>query len=57
MARIRWAGHLQRMTEETIPERVFQGRAGRRGPKGRRKKKWLDSLKEDLRRLGFRRGL
>ena len=50
MARIRLAGHLVMMTEERILKSIPDGIR----PKGRLKKKWLDSLKEDFRRLGVR---
>ena len=52
MTRVTLAGHLQRMTYERIPKGIFKSRPGGRRPKGRPKIRWLDSLEEDLRRLG-----
>lgn len=51
IGRIKWAGHLQRMTEEIMSKRIFQKRQDQRRPKGKPKERWLDSLEENFRRL------
>lgn len=48
MTRIRHAGHLQTITEEGMPKRIFQDRTGGRKPR----KECLDSIREDIGRLG-----
>lgn len=43
------------MLEERMPKRIVQGRPVGRRPKVRLKLRWLDSLEEDVRRLGVHR--
>jgi hypothetical protein len=53
--RITWAGHVQRMPETRIVKKVFLGKPDGRRRKGRPRKRWLDDLEEDLRKLGVKR--
>ena len=46
--RIRWAGHVQRMTEERAVEKVFVGGPGGRRARGRQRRRWVDDIDEDL---------
>jgi hypothetical protein len=53
-ARLRWAGHVARMDESRMPkkalERVFDNNRAR----GRPRKRWLDGVEEDTKKLGVR---
>jgi hypothetical protein len=52
--RIRWAGHVQRMPETRSVKKVFLGKPDWRRRRGRPRKRWLDELEEDLRKLGVK---
>jgi hypothetical protein len=52
--RIRWPGHVQRMPETRSVKRVFLGKHNGRRRRGRPRKRWLDDLEEDLRKLGVK---
>jgi hypothetical protein len=52
--RIRWAGHVQRMPETRSVKKVFFGKPDGRRRRGRPRKRWLDDLEEDLRKLGVK---
>ena len=54
MARLRWLGHLERMSNERGVHKVFRQKPeGRRMP-GRPRTRWLDSVEDDLRELRVR---
>ncbi|KAL1448353.1 hypothetical protein WDU94_005696 [Cyamophila willieti] len=47
--RLKWAGHLSRMTEEKIPQQIaFSQLLKGKRPQTKPKKRWSDLLKEDL---------
>ncbi|PSN32641.1 hypothetical protein C0J52_13889 [Blattella germanica] len=52
--RIRWAGHVQRMSETA--KKIFIGKleGRRRRRRGRPRKRWIDDVEEDLRKMGVR---
>lgn len=50
--RMRWAGHVARREEDSILRAVVGGQPDGRRPVGRPRKRWTDSLREDLRELG-----
>ena len=47
-----WAGHVTRMDDETTVKRIFTKRMDGTRAKGRPKKRWLDCVEEDARKLG-----
>ena len=51
LKRLQWAGHVQRMDEERIPNRVMTGVMFGRRPVGKARKRWMDSVKEDIYQL------
>lgn len=53
--RIRWAGHVQRMTEDRAVKIMLIGGPGGRKSRVRPRSRWVDDVDEDLRRLGVRR--
>ena len=47
--RLRWAGHVSRMTNPRIPKKVLHGElVGAKRGSGRPRKSWTDCLKDDL---------
>lgn len=52
--RLRWAGHVQRMGEHRIPKILMNGRIEGRRLQGRPRKRWIDSIEEDLKRMSIR---
>ncbi|PSN56106.1 hypothetical protein C0J52_10651 [Blattella germanica] len=50
--RIRWAGHVQRISETGTAKKVFIGKLEGRRRRGRPRKRWIDDVEEDLRKMG-----
>jgi hypothetical protein len=51
--RKRWAGHVARMVEVRGAYNILVGRPEGRRPLGRRRRRWEDNIKMDLREIGF----
>jgi hypothetical protein len=51
--RMRWAGHVARMEEVRGAYNILVGRPEGRRPLGRPRRRWEDSIKMDLREIGF----
>ncbi|KAJ4439155.1 hypothetical protein ANN_15112 [Periplaneta americana] len=51
--RLRWAGHVARMGESRNAYRVLVGRPEGKRPLGRPRRRWEDSIKMDLREVGY----
>jgi hypothetical protein len=49
--RMRWAGHVARMGKGRGVYRVLVGRSEMKRPLGRRRRKWEDNIKMDLREI------
>jgi hypothetical protein len=45
--RLEWFGHVMRMEEKRMVERVFEGHPGGRRKTGRPRKRWLDDIEGD----------
>jgi hypothetical protein len=52
--RTRWAGHVARRGEGRIMYGVLVGKAGRKSPLERPRRRWEDGIKMDLREIGWR---
>ena len=50
--RMRWAGHVARMGEGRVVQRVLVGKPERRRSLGRPRHRWEDNIKMDLREVG-----
>ena len=50
--RMRWAGHVARMGEETGVYRVFVGKPEGRRTLGRPRYRWVDNIRTDLQEVG-----
>ena len=46
--RMRWAGHVARMAEESGVYRVLVGKQEGRRPLGRPRRRWVDNIRMDL---------
>jgi hypothetical protein len=51
--RMRWAGHVARMKERRGVYSVFVGNSKGKRPLGRRRHRWEDNIKLDLREIGI----
>ncbi|KAJ4439781.1 hypothetical protein ANN_07909 [Periplaneta americana] len=51
--RLRWAGHVARMSESRNAYRVLVGKPEEKGPLGRPRRSWEDNIKMDLREVGY----
>ena len=51
--RMRWAGHVARMGEETGVYRVLVGKPEGRRPLGRPRRRWVDNIRMDLQEVGY----
>ena len=53
--RLEWLGHVSRMNEIRSVKKIFEGKLeGRRG-RGRPRLRWINSVEDDLRKLGVKR--
>ena len=50
--RMRWAGHVARMSEERGAYRVLVGKPEERRPVGRPRRRWVDNIVMDLQEVG-----
>ena len=50
--RMRWAGHVVRMSEERGMYRVLVGKPEGRRPLGRPRRRWVDNIRTDLQEVG-----
>ena len=50
--RMRWAGYVARMVEESGVYRVLVGKPAGRRPVGRPGRRWVDNIRTDLQEVG-----
>jgi hypothetical protein len=55
LVRLRWAGHVVRVGERRVAQRVLVGRPEGRRPLGTPMRTWEDNIKMDLRDGGWER--
>ena len=51
--KMRWAGHVARMGDGRVVNRVLVGKPEGKRPLGRHRNKWEDNIKMDLRKVGW----
>jgi hypothetical protein len=52
--RLRWLGHMERMPEERKLKKVFKNTLEGKRSVGNRRKRWLDDVENDLKKIGVR---
>ena len=52
--RLRWMGHVERMENERIPKRLIHNDIIGVRKRGRPRKRWLQDVEQDMRRMGIR---
>ncbi|PSN29914.1 hypothetical protein C0J52_23870 [Blattella germanica] len=52
--RIKWAGHIQSMSETHTVINIFIGKLEGKRRRGRPRKRWIDDIEEGLRKMGVR---
>jgi hypothetical protein len=50
-ARLRWVGHVERMSEDRVIKELYMSKPEGRRSVGRTKMRWLDDVEEDLRKM------
>ena len=50
--RMRWAGHVARMGEDSGAYRVLVGKPEGKRPLGRPRRRWVDNIRMDLQKMG-----
>jgi hypothetical protein len=51
--RMRWAGHVARIGEKMNAHRILVGNPEGKRPLGRQRRRWVDTIKMDLREIGW----
>jgi hypothetical protein len=51
LKRLQWAGHVQRMNNERIPNKILYSTIGGRRCVGKPRKRWIDAVEEDAKKL------
>jgi hypothetical protein len=49
--RMRWAGHVARMSEKRNAYRILMGKPEGKRPLGRPRRRWVDNIKMDVREI------
>jgi hypothetical protein len=52
--RIRWLGHVERMSNDRMPKMILNAKMEGDRKRGRPKKRWINDVEQDLRKLGIR---
>ncbi len=52
---MRWFGHVERKSDDDWVKRCMNWTTGEKGPRGRPKKKWMEVIKDDMKRMGGRK--
>jgi hypothetical protein len=53
--RMRWVGHVARMSEKRNAYTILMGKSEGKRPLGRPRRRWVDNIKMDLREIGWDR--
>ena len=53
--RMRWFGHIERKSDDDWVKRCMNWTTGEKGPRGRPKNKWMEVIKDDMKRMGGRK--
>jgi hypothetical protein len=50
--RLSWLGHVERMAKERVAKTIYKWKPYATRPKGRRRLRWEDDVRNDLRKMG-----
>lgn len=53
---LKWYGHLRRMNEERIPQKIWNWTPQKRNKRGRPRKKWINNIHKEMEKRGLREG-
>jgi hypothetical protein len=53
--RLEWLGYVSRMNEIRSVKKIFEGKLEERRGRGRPRLRWINSVEDDLRKLGVKR--
>ena len=53
-SRLRWLGHMERREDSSLIKRIRRGKQGGKRCMGRRRKKWMEDVEEDIKMMGIR---
>jgi hypothetical protein len=51
--RLRWFGHVERMSSERLPNRALHSRMEEKRSRGRPRTRWIDNVKDDISTMGL----
>ena len=51
---LRWLGHVERMPNERVAKTIYKWKPYATRPKGRPRLRWVDDVRNDLRKLGMK---
>ena len=51
-SKLKWYGHMMRMEEYRVPKRIFMEKIPRRRPRGRPRKRWMDTVRKNIEKRG-----
>jgi hypothetical protein len=52
--RIRWLGHVERMSNDKMPKMILNAKMEGDRKRGHQEKRWINDVEQDLRKLGIR---
>lgn len=53
-SKLKWYGHMMRMEEDRVPKRIFMEKIPGRRPRGRPRKRWMDTVVESIEKRGVK---
>ncbi len=53
--RLRWFGHIERQSDEDWVKGCMNWTTSEKRPRGRPKKKWIEVIRDDMKRMGGRK--
>ena len=51
--RLKWAGHVARMSEDRIAFKILTGKPSGKRPLGRPRRRWEDNIRTDLKEISI----
>jgi hypothetical protein len=54
-SKLKWLGHVHRISSQRGPKMTLEGNSGGRRRKGRARKRWLDDVQDGMIKMGVKR--